>query len=130
RYETTVGAGLPVIEPLKDLIRTRDEVRRIEGSFSGTLGFLCSELARGVPLSRAVRSAKELGYTEPHPREDLSGQDVARKAIILAREVGLSTAPCIEPFVPEHLLHHDEPEAFLQALTEIDIDFSERLRQQ
>ncbi len=89
RYETTVGAGLPVIEPLKDLVRTGDEVRRIEGNFSGTLGFLCGELARGVTLSRAVRSAKELGYTEPHPREDLSGLDVARKALILAREAGL-----------------------------------------
>jgi homoserine dehydrogenase len=130
RYETTVGAGLPVIEPLKDLLRTGDEVRRIEGSFSGTLGFLVSELARGVRLSHAVRSAKELGYTEPHPREDLSGQDVARKALILAREVGVRCEAEIEPFVPAHLLQHDDPENFLRALSELDGDFSERVRQQ
>jgi aspartokinase/homoserine dehydrogenase 1 len=88
-YETTVGAALPVIETLKNLVRTGDRVIRIEGAFSGTLGYLCEQLVSGVPLAAAVRRAKELGYTEPHPRDDLSGLDVARKALILARELGL-----------------------------------------
>jgi homoserine dehydrogenase len=133
RYETTVGAGLPVIEPLKDLVRTGDEIRRVEGSFSGTLGFLCAELSRGIPLSRAVRSAKELGYTEPHPREDLSGLDVARKALILAREVGLSLEledVDLEPFIPARFLEQADVPAFLESLEALDEQLSSRLRDQ
>ncbi len=102
-YETTVGAALPVIGPLKDLVRTGDEVRIIEASLSGTLGFLCNELMRGARLSAAVASARALGYTEPHPADDLSGADVARKALILAREANLAVEPSqvsLEPFVP------------------------------
>lgn len=90
RYETTVGASLPVIETLKNLVRTGDRVLRIEGSFSGTLGYVSNELMRGVSASHAVRKAKELGYTEPNPADDLSGMDVARKALILARELGFA----------------------------------------
>src|SRR5262249_58362990 len=71
------------------LVATGDVVERIEGSLSGTLGFLCHAVMGGTPLSAAVRSARERGYTEPHPRDDLSGLDVARKALILAREAGL-----------------------------------------
>jgi aspartokinase/homoserine dehydrogenase 1 len=66
-YETTVGAGLPVIETLKNLVATGDVVERIDGSLSGTLGFLCQEVMGGTPLSVAVRSARDRGYTEPHP---------------------------------------------------------------
>jgi aspartokinase/homoserine dehydrogenase 1 len=88
-YETTVGAGLPVIETLRNLVATGDVVERIDGSLSGTLGFLCQEVMAGSPLSVAVRSARDRGYTEPHPRDDLSGLDVARKALILARYHGL-----------------------------------------
>ena len=72
-YETTVGASLPVIQTVQDLVRTGDTVRLIEGSFSGTLGYLSTEVARGVPLSQAVRAARAKGYTEPHPRDDLAG---------------------------------------------------------
>jgi len=90
RYETTVGASLPVIETLKNLVRTGDHVHLVEGSFSGTLGFVANELMSGQPLSAVVRRARELGYTEPNPLEDLSGQDVARKALILSRELGLA----------------------------------------
>ncbi|MFY0531132.1 ACT domain-containing protein [Nannocystis pusilla] len=100
-YETTVGASLPVIDTLKGLVRTGDTILRIEGSFSGTLGYLAGELSRGVPLSHAVRDARARGYTEPHPRDDLSGLDVARKALILARELGMQLdleAVAIEPF--------------------------------
>ncbi len=87
RYETSVGASLPVIETLKNLVRTGDRVLRIEGSFSGTLGYVSNELMRGVKASEAVHKAKEMGYTEPNPADDLSGMDVARKALILAREL-------------------------------------------
>jgi homoserine dehydrogenase len=88
RYECTVGAGLPVIDTLQYLLDTGDRVTRIEGCLSGTLGYLCTELERGVSYSAAVAQAKALGYTEPDPRDDLSGKDVARKALILARTAG------------------------------------------
>lgn len=88
-HETTVAAALPVIGPLSDLVRTGDRVRRIEGALSGTLGFLMTKVADGVAFSVALKEAHGLGYTEPNPREDLSGADVARKILILAREAGM-----------------------------------------
>ncbi len=88
RYEVTVGAGLPVIATLRTLLNTGDQVSAIEGCFSGTLGYLCAQLEQGASYSDAVAQAKDLGYTEPDPRQDLGGQDVARKALILARTVG------------------------------------------
>ena len=88
RYETTVGAGLPVVDTLQKLLDTGDEVRRIQGCFSGTLGYICSRLDERVSFSAAVQEAKRLGYTEPDPRDDLAGTDVARKALILARLAG------------------------------------------
>ena len=87
-YETTVGAGLPVIGTLKDLIQTGDRVKSVEGIVSGTLAYLFSSYDGSQPFSALVKSAKESGYTEPDPRDDLSGMDVARKTIILAREMG------------------------------------------
>ncbi|MFM1887085.1 MAG: Aspartokinase I/homoserine dehydrogenase [Pseudomonadota bacterium] len=88
-YEGTVGAGLPVIQTLRDLRETGDEIDSIEGIFSGTLAYLFNVYDGSVPFSSIVREAKQLGYTEPDPRDDLSGTDVARKLIILAREMGL-----------------------------------------
>ena len=88
-YEATVGAGLPVIQTLRDLRETGDEIRRIEGIFSGTLAYLFNTWDGAQPFSEVVREAKSMGYTEPDPRDDLSGMDVARKLIILAREMGL-----------------------------------------
>jgi aspartokinase/homoserine dehydrogenase 1 len=87
-HETTVGAGLPVMDSYAKLVETGDQVLRIEGSTSGTLGFLLTEIGRGRPFSEAVRAAMARGYTEPDPRDDLSGMDVARKALILARLLG------------------------------------------
>ncbi len=119
RYETTVGASLPVIDTLKNLVRTGDKVRLIEGSFSGTLGYLTNELMAGQPLATAVRTAKDLGYTEPQPQDDLSGLDAARKALILARELGLSITMedvQLEPLVPAELLEEHELEAFFARL--------------
>ncbi len=129
-YETTVGAALPVIETLKNLVRTGDHVITIEGAFSGTLGFLCDRLVQGDPLSVAVRKAKDLGYTEPHPRDDLSGLDVARKAVILARELGLQVElgdVALEPFVPADHLKEDDPEKFLESLTKLDAAVAARV---
>ncbi|OWM69078.1 uncharacterized protein LOC116210549 [Punica granatum] len=88
RHESTVGAGLPVIASLNRILSSGDPIRRIVGSLSGTLGYVMSELEDGKLLSEVVKAAKSLGYTEPDPRDDLSGMDVARKALILARLLG------------------------------------------
>lgn len=87
-YECVVGAGLPIVQTLKNFITTGDKVIEIQGCFSGTLGFIFSQLDNGRLFSEAVLSAKEKGFTEPDPRDDLSGVDVARKALILARLIG------------------------------------------
>ncbi|HKW46991.1 MAG TPA: aspartate kinase [Gemmatimonadaceae bacterium] len=87
-HEATVGAGLPIIDTIKKLQESGDEILRIEGCPSGTLGYLFGELGRGTSFSSALRAAMQLGYTEPDPREDLSGMDVARKALILGRLLG------------------------------------------
>lgn len=87
-YETTVGAALPVISVLKTFLDTGDEILEINGCFSGTLGFICSSLENGESFSESVTNAKKLGFTEPDPRDDLSGKDVGRKALILARMLG------------------------------------------
>lgn len=129
-YETTVGASLPVIETLKALVATGDDVERIEGSLSGTLGFLCQAVTTGTPLSVAVRAARDRGYTEPHPGDDLSGRDVARKAVILARELGLPVAledVAVEPFIETALLAEADPERFLHGLEALDGAFAARI---
>lgn len=122
RYEATVGAGLPVISTLRQLRETGDRVLAIEGCMSGTLGFICAELERGVPYSEAIREAKSLGYTEPDPRDDLSGQDVARKALILARTAGWPLEPDaieVEPMFPDSLAAMDVDE-FMDATSRLD----------
>jgi bifunctional aspartokinase / homoserine dehydrogenase 1 len=88
-YEATVGAGLPIVQTLRDLIHTGDEITGIEGIFSGTLAYLFNVYNGSRGFSQIVREARERGFTEPDPRDDLSGQDVARKLIILGRELGL-----------------------------------------
>ncbi len=90
RYEATVCAGLPVVQTLRDLMDTGDQLLTVEGMFSGTLAWLCHRHDGSRPFSALVREAHALGYTEPDPRDDLSGLDVARKLVILAREAGWS----------------------------------------
>ena len=100
RYEATVGAGLPVIDTFRKLVESGDQVRRVEGCVSGTLGFVLSSLDSGRSFSEAVRQAMERGYTEPDPREDLSGADALRKGLILARLLGFAgAAPRAESLV-------------------------------
>jgi aspartokinase/homoserine dehydrogenase 1 len=105
-YEATVGAGLPVIQTLRDLRETGDEITCIEGIFSGTLAYLFNVFDGRESFSSIVRAAKAKGYTEPDPRDDLSGMDVARKLIILGREMGLTlemTDVRVEGLVPKEL---------------------------
>ena len=129
RYEATVGAGLPVIATLRMLLDTGDEVQRIEGCFSGTLGYLCRRLEEGMPFSAAVREARALGYTEPDPREDLSGMDVARKALILARTLGyeLELADvAVEALFPAEMAALSVEE-FMAALERLDGEYERRV---
>jgi aspartokinase/homoserine dehydrogenase 1 len=128
-YEATVGAGLPVIQTLRDLRETGDVIRRIEGIFSGTLAYLFNTWDGSQPFSSVVRTAKSLGYTEPDPRDDLSGMDVARKLIILAREMGLRLElgdVQVESLVPGALAECGVDD-FLERLTEFDAPMLVRL---
>mgnify|MGYP002619748686 CR=1 FL=1 len=130
-YETTVGASLPVIETLKNLVRTGDVVVGVEGCFSGTLGFLCQAAMEGQALSEAVEEAWSRGYTEPQPAEDLSGMDVARKALILARELGLRMELSeveVEPLVSTEGLLHLSREGLFAALRERNAGLQARVR--
>lgn len=128
-YEATVGAGLPVIQTLRDLVLTGDRVHRISGIFSGTLAYLFNVYDGSVPFSEIVRAAKEKGYTEPDPRDDLSGMDVARKLVILAREAGLGLELeqlAVSSLVPD-ALEAGSPEDFLAGLAAHDTGFAEKL---
>ncbi len=129
RYESTVGAGLPVIQTLRDLLDTGDEVLAVEGIFSGTLAYLFNRFDGTTPFSQLVKTARELGYTEPDPRDDLSGVDVGRKLVILARENGWQTsleAVELESLVPA-ALRGIPVDAFMQRLVELDAPMQARL---
>lgn len=128
--ETTVGAGLPVLRTLADLVATGDRVERIEGVLSGTLSYLAGQAMAGGPFSDLVRDAHRIGFTEPDPRDDLSGLDVARKLVILARVAGFSIEPRqveVEPMLPVDRWAALELEAFWEVLPEADAAMAERI---
>jgi aspartokinase/homoserine dehydrogenase 1 len=130
-YETTVGAALPIIGTLRDLKETGDEIRSIEGIFSGTLAYLFNMFDGSRPFSEIVRAARDAGYTEPDPRDDLSGMDVARKLIILGREIGLRLEMSdlvIESLIPAGL-ERGGVEDFLAALPAHDAAMERRWRE-
>lgn len=130
-YETTVGAGLPVIGTLRDLIQTGDRIIGIEGVFSGTLAYLFWRFDGSAPFSSLVAEAKALGYTEPDPRDDLSGMDIVRKTVILAREIGhrieVEEVP-VKSLVPDHLASVSVDE-YMERLGDMDEEMDALLRQ-
>jgi len=130
-YETNVGAGLPVIDTLQSLIRSGDELETFEGILSGSLSMIFGLLEDGMPLSKAVAEAMQLGFTEPDPRDDLSGMDVARKLLIIAREVGLQLELddiAVEPVVPLDQVDHIERTELIGALEALDDSFSSKIK--
>ena len=129
RYEATVGAGLPILDTLEKLQEAGDEILSILGCFSGTLGFLMTQLSDGERFSAAVAKAHALGFTEPDPREDLSGMDVARKALILARNLGCRldlTDIAVEALFPP-ACSDDVPAKFLAKLTTLDGEWAAKI---
>lgn len=129
-YETNVGAGLPIIDTLQNLYKSGDKLESFNGIMSGSLSYIFGKLDEGIPFSKAVLEAKELRYTEPDPRDDLEGKDVARKALIIARESGydieLSDIDMI-PIFPKNFDASGTVEEFLQKLPQVDDYFAKKI---
>ncbi len=126
-YETNVGAALPIIGPINDLMRSGDHIVKMQAVLSGTLNFISNALAQGRKLSEVVAEAKAKGYSEPDPRVDLSGIDVARKILILAREAGFGLEmEDIErtPFVPQEYLEAADVQTFMDKIKELDDEYA------
>jgi aspartokinase/homoserine dehydrogenase 1 len=128
-YETNVGAGLPVVKTLKEQVLAGDTITKIEGVLSGTLSYIFNTYDGQTPFSEVVHTALEKGFTEPDPREDLNGRDVARKLIILAREAGIEIEMddlCVENLVPKPAVEAESIEQFFDELAKFDDDFKKR----
>lgn len=132
RYETNVGAGLPVLSTLQDLITSGDEILKIEGVISGSLSFIFNTFDTNNSFSAVVAQAKEKGYTEPDPREDLGGSDMRRKLIILAREAGFpieQSDVTIHPLLPDYIMQAPSVEVFFERLPDANIQLAQLLQQ-
>jgi aspartokinase/homoserine dehydrogenase 1 len=130
-FETNVGAGLPVINTINDLIHSGDRILKIEAVLSGTVNFIFNVLNADVPMSKAIRLAKEKGYSEPDPRLDLSGTDVVRKLLILARESGYPAEKedvAIQPFLPAECFEGSLDD-FWEKVEMLDADFEARRKE-
>lgn len=130
-YETTVGAGLPIIKTINDLILSGDKILKIEAVLSGTMNFIFNELSPETPLSSAIRKAREKGYSEPDPRVDLSGTDVVRKILILAREAGYPLEKNdvqVNKFLPDDCFEGDLND-FFEKVKKLDADFEKRRKE-
>ena len=128
-FETNVGAGLPIIAPINDLVRSGDNVMRLEAVLSGTLNYIVNTLSEDKPLSEVITEAKAKGFSEPDPRVDLSGTDVVRKSLILARESGYEIEESeveVEPFVPREYLDLPSLDEFMEKVKELDGVFEEK----
>lgn len=130
-YEGTVGAGLPVISTLKDLLRTGDRIEKIEGVFSGTLSYIFNNLDKDKLFSSVVKRAYDDGLTEPDVRDDLSGMDVARKILILSRLMGqkleLSQVQ-VESLIPEAIANEKDSKKFIEKLSNYDVNISKKVQ--
>jgi len=127
-YETTVGAGLPIIKTINDLVLTGDKILKVEAVLSGTMNFIFNELSPEMPLSYAIKKAREKGYSEPDPRVDLSGTDVVRKILILSREAGYSIEKedvIVNKFIPDECFKGDLND-FFEKVKEYDAEFEQK----
>jgi len=130
-YETTVGAGLPIIKTINDLVLSGDSILKIEAVLSGTMNFIFNELSPEIPLSNAIRMAREKGYSEPDPRVDLSGTDVVRKILILAREAGYHLEKedvQVNKFLPDECFQGDLND-FFEKVRKYDAEFEEKRKE-
>jgi aspartokinase/homoserine dehydrogenase 1 len=131
-YETNVGAGLPVIDNLQSLINAGDSLIQFEGILSGSLSYIFGELENGLSLSEVTMTARELGYTEPNPAEDLNGLDVARKLLVIAREFGLTLELDdiqLNPVVPKALADLTDADEFMKKLPSVDAEIKTKVEQ-
>lgn len=128
-YETNVGAGLPIIKTISDLIKSGDRIVKLEAVLSGTLNYIFNVLSEDIPMSKAIKLAQEKGYSEPDPRIDLSGVDVLRKLLILSREAGYSLEKKdikTTPFLPEECMNTKSLDEFWEKVQTVDEDFEAR----
>ncbi len=130
-YRCSVMAGAESINFVQDLKDLNDSPTLIQGCFSGTLALICNELEKGKLLSEIIKEAKEKGYTEPHPRDDLNGLDVARKILILARTAGYNVNLDdiqLEPFIPKNYFEKESIEEFIKTTKELDEEYSKKVK--
>ncbi len=129
-YRCSVMAGAEAVQFLQDLKDLNDPLKLMQGCFSGTLGYICSELETGKKFSEIVREAFRKGYTEPHPRDDLNGLDVARKLVVLSRTAGYKADMAdvkVKPFIPPEYLLEGNVDNFLDKMQELDDSFKEKI---